>query len=287
MRHPIRNLCVFSFWFFFLALTPVSAADKIAAVLYAKDGLTSVNQPATIEVRLVEKRLLAGGGLGGEPIELLVDGKVVATAMTGGDGKAILAYTPTRLGSVPLRVRVGASPRAGPAETQAQLAVWERRNPIVMVEMASLMDVQSAQSPLPGINLVREQDRKPMPDAADELAKLTQFLYRVLYVATMPASGMDGFSAATGAREWLKANKFPDGHVLVLPAGGEAVGAKLDALHAAGWKTVKTGIGRTPAFAEAFLQRRLEAILVPEPEKGEAPRKAKVAKEWKEVRKKL
>jgi hypothetical protein len=65
------------------------------------------------------------------------------------------------------------------------------------------------------------------------------------------------------------------------------MGDKLDELHAAGWKTLKTGIGRSKAFAEAFLQRRLEAVIVPEPAKGEVPRKAKVAKEWKEVRKKL
>jgi hypothetical protein len=46
-------------------------------------------------------------------------------------------------------------------------------------------------------------------------------------------------------------------------------------------------VGRTKAFAETFLQRRLDAVLVPEPPKGDAPRKAKVAKEWKEVRRKL
>jgi hypothetical protein len=46
-------------------------------------------------------------------------------------------------------------------------------------------------------------------------------------------------------------------------------------------------VGRTKAFAEAFLQRRLDAVMVPEPAKGEVPRKAKVAKEWKDVRKKM
>jgi len=58
-------------------------------------------------------------------------------------------------------------------------------------------------------------------------------------------------------------------------------------MHLAGWTQLKTGIGRTKVFAESFLQRRLEAVMVPEPAKGEAPRKAKVAKEWKEVRKKM
>ena len=89
------------------------------------------------------------------------------------------------------------------------------------------------------------------------------------------------------ARQWLKDHKFPVGHILVLPSGPEAFGAKLDELHAAGWKTLKIGVGRTKAFAEVFVQRRLEAVMVPEPAKGDAPRKAKVAKGWKEVRKKM
>ena len=46
-------------------------------------------------------------------------------------------------------------------------------------------------------------------------------------------------------------------------------------------------MGRTNDFAQAFLQRRLDAVMVPEPAKGDAPRKAKVVKEWKEVRKKM
>jgi hypothetical protein len=89
------------------------------------------------------------------------------------------------------------------------------------------------------------------------------------------------------ARQWLKDQKFPVGHILVLSSDPEAFGAKLDEMHAAGWKTLKIGVGRTKAFAEAFLQRRLDAVMVPEPAKGDAPRKAKVAKEWKEVRKKM
>jgi hypothetical protein len=68
---------------------------------------------------------------------------------------------------------------------------------------------------------------------------------------------------------------------------GMAMGTKIDELHAAGWRTVKVGVGRSKAFAEAFLQRRLEAIMVLEPSRGEVPRKAKVAKDWKEVRKKM
>jgi hypothetical protein len=126
-----------------------------------------------------------------------------------------------------------------------------------------------------------------MPDAAEELGKLTQFYYNVLYVVTQDKAVGNNDQVNAQARQWLKDQKFPVGHILVLPSDPDTFGAKLDELHAAGWKTLKIGVGRTKAFAEAFLQRRLNAVMVPEPAKGEAPRKAKVAKEWKDVRKKL
>ena len=127
------------------------------------------------------------------------------------------------------------------------------------------------------------------PDARcrAELGKLTQFYYNVLYVVTQDKAVGTNDQVDAQARQWLKDQKFPVGHILVLPSDPEAFGAKLDELHAAGWKTLKIGVGRTKAFAEAFLQRRLDAVMVPEPAKGEAPRKAKVAKEWKDVRKKM
>ncbi|TKS58217.1 MAG: hypothetical protein EWM72_03159 [Nitrospira sp.] len=284
--HILRRTWFLSLLITCLSMCPAAAGEKAATTLSVKDNLTSPNQSAAIEARLVAKGLLMSAGLGGEPLELVVDGKVVATAMTGGDGKAFLAYTPKAQGVVPVQVRVGSSPRVPPAEGQANLAVWERRNPIVAIEMAALIDEPSLPSPLPAIGLKLESERKPMPDAATELGKLTQFYYRVIYVVASPAEA-DGFHASTQAREWLKTHKFPTGYVLVLPPGENALGTKIDELHAAGWKTIKTGIGRTKAFAEAFLQRRLEAVIVPEPAKGEAPRKAKVAKQWKEVRKKL
>jgi len=285
-RHILSRAWLLSLSVVCLSLCPAAAAEKAAATLSVKDGLTSPNQAATIEAQLVAKGLLMSAGLGGEPLELVVDGKVVATAMTGGDGRAFLSHTSKAQGVVPVLVRVGNSPRISSVEGRANLAVWERRSPIVAVEMAALIDEPSAQSSPPAVRLTLDSERKPMPDAADELGKLTQFYYRVVYVVTAPG-GSDGFRASAEAREWLRIHKFPTGYILVLPPGDNALGTKIDELHAAGWKTIKTGIGRTKAFAEAFLQRRLEAVIVPQPAKGEAPRKAKVANGWKDVRKRL
>ena len=86
-------------------------------------------------------------------------------------------------------------------------------------------------------------------------------------------------------RQWLTSHKFPPGFVAVPGTGG--LSATLDALKNDGWTTMKSGIGRTRAFADMLLQHRMEVVVVPELPKGELPRKAKAAKDWKEVRKKL
>ncbi len=270
--------------------TLLFSAEKITAFLFIKDALTAINQPATIEAKLISKGLLAGSSLGGEPLELVVDGKVVARAMTGGDGRAFFTYIPKAQGLVPILVRVGNSPRVASTEGQAIVAVWEKRQPILMIELTALLEepipsrVPSRVPPTLGTAI--ELERKPMPEAVDVLGKLTQFYYRVIYVVTVPA-GRDGARIGAEARDWLKAHTFPSGYVMALPLDSNALGAKIDEFHAGGWRTVKTGICRSNAFAEAFLQRRLEAVIVPEPIKGQVPRKAKVAKDWKEVRKRL
>ena len=273
--------------FLLLAVLPsqLLAAEKSSATILVRDALTAPGQPATVEAKLISKRLMLIAALGGEPLELIVEGKVVATALTGGDGRAFLSYTPKAQGLAPVQVRVSNSPRVSPTEGQANLSVWEKRQPILIIEMAALIE-DPIPSRVPPVGIVLESARKPRPEAADELAKLTQFYYRVIYVITVPA-GRDGVQVSTEGRDWLKANKFPTGYVLPVASDSQALGTKIDEFHAAGWKTIKTGVGRSKAFAEVFLQRRLDVIIVPEPTKGEVPRKAKVAKDWKEVRKKL
>ena len=224
--------------------------------------------------------------LGGEPLELVMEGKVIATAMTGGDGRAFLTYTPKAQGPAPVQVRIGNSPRVAPTEGQANLAVWEKRQPILMMEMAASdrrPDTKSCPSHGDRAGIKAQADVRRQ---SDELGKLTQFYYRVIYVVTVPA-GRDGVQVSTEVREWLKAHKFPTGYVMTVPSDSQALGTKIDEFHAAGWKTIKTGIGRSKAFAEVFLQRRLEVVIVPEPSKGDVPRKAKVAKDWKEVTKEI
>ena len=94
LHHPI----------FLTAITVLSAAEKTSVLLTVRDTLTPPNQPATIEATLIGKSSLTEAGLGGEPIELLIAGNVVATAMTGGDGRASVIYLKTK-GVIPFTVR--------------------------------------------------------------------------------------------------------------------------------------------------------------------------------------
>ena len=282
---PTRKACFALFLLIVASPCLLFAAEKSSAAILVRDALTAPGRPATVEAKLISKRLMLIAALGGEPLELVVDGKVVATALTGGDGRAFFTYTPKAQGLAPVHVRVGNSPRVDQAEGQANLAVWEKRQPILVIELSSLIE-EPIPSRVPSIGIALESERKPMAEAVNELGKLTQFYYKVVYVMNSPV-GIDGFQRSAEARDWLKRHKFPTGYVLALPADTNALGAKIDEFHAAGWKTIKTGVGRSKAFAEAFLQRRLDAIMVPEPTKGEVPRKAKVAKDWKDVRRKL
>ena len=282
-----RRAGLFTIFLFLTATTILFAAEKTSVILTVRDSLTTPNQPATIEATLTGKSSLTETGLGGEPIELLIAGNVVATAMTGGDGRAILSYTSKTKGVIPFTVRVGSTSSIAGAEVGANLAVWERRSPMMAVEMTALIEDAVGQGPAVIFPEKDVEGTRPLPDAAAELGKLTQFYYNVLYVVTNDKAVGTNDQVSSLARQWLKDKKFPAGHIIVLPSNPEALGAKLDEWHAAGWTTLKIGVGRTKAFAEAFLQRRLDAVMVPEPAKGEAPRKAKVAKEWKEVRKKM
>ena len=282
-----RRAGLFTIFLFLTATTILFAAEKTSVILTVRDSLTTPNQPATIEATLTGKSSLTETGLGGEPIELLIAGNVVATAMTGGDGRAILSYTSKTKGVIPFTVRVGSTSSIAGAEVGANLAVWERRSPMMAVEMTALIEDAVGQGPAVIFPEKDVEGTRPLPDAAAELGKLTQFYYNVLYVVTNDKAVGTNDQVSSLARQWLKDKKFPAGHIIVLPSNPEALGAKLDEWHAAGWTTLKIGVGRTKAFAEAFLQRRLDAVMVPEPAKGEAPRKAKVAKDWKEVRKKM
>jgi hypothetical protein len=274
----------------FLVL-PALAAEKIDGQLSVRDVLVLSGQPARIEAVLTRNGLLGTQqGLGGEQLELIVESKSVAKAMTGGDGRAFLDYTPKVRGNHEIVVKLAPNLRVASPDAKAMLGAWERRRPILLVEVAALRQPEKT-SPLPvpsmPIPLGQREDPAPAADAADELKRLAQFFYNVVYVSWSPKEAAGPFSDKTDVREWLAQHKFPRGLSMTVSPGEQALAAKIDQLRADGWTNVKAGIGKSRAFAEVLVTHRMEVVLVPEPDKGEVPKKAKAVKEWKDIRKKL
>ncbi len=286
------TLAVLVAWAFFqcaIAVGKVQGAEKIDGTLAVSDTLVVSGETARIEAKLVRSGLLSETGLGGEKLELLIEGKVVATAMTGGDGRAFFDYRHPRKGNhtLTVTVRLVPNPRVLASAATGTLAVWERRRPILLVELAALFE--EPQAPLLPLPLEIGGYGRPAaaPDAAEELTRLTKFYYNPVYLAWPGKEPSGSFGSTDEIRAWLRDHKFPNGVVMTVRPGQEALKTVLDELKAQGWASLKSGIGRTRGFAEVLLDHRLEVVIVPEPRRGELPRRVKVAKEWKEVRKKL
>lgn len=264
--------------------TGSEAADKIAGLLTLRDALTLPNHPVRIDARLTATGQADHRPLGGVPLHLRIDGKDIATGTTDEAGRVLFEYLPKMRGTTVMSLSVDPAASVSAEPREATLCVWERRRPIVLVELESLMLPVASPTPAESVGTGAKSPTEPVPDAADELSKLTQYYYNVVYVPggerSLPESDV-----GQRLRQWLTSHKFPPGFVAVPGTGG--LSATLDGFKQEGWTTMKSGIGRTRSFAETLLQHRMEVVVVPELPKGELPRKAKGAKDWKEVRKKL
>jgi hypothetical protein len=267
-----------------LVLPVVSAAEKVTAKLFVPDALTRPDRSVKLEARLVQAGLFAHAGLGGEQIDFLVGGKKVGTALTGGDGRGFLEYTPRMRGNLSLIVRLVESPRVSSVEGSGTLFSWERRRPILLVEVASLMeDTKIPIVPLPPLSAdkILALPSTPASDAANELKRLTDFYFNLMYV-----TGHSGTGESEELRQWLHKHGFPPGPIVAIQTGEGALTTMIENLRTDGWDNVKAGIGRTREFAEVLVGQRLDVVIVPEPDRVQLPQKAQVAKSWKEVRKK-
>jgi hypothetical protein len=262
----------------------VSAAEKVTAKLFVPDALTRPDRQVKLEARLVKAGLFAHAGLGGEQIDFLVGGKKVGTALTGGDGRGFFEYTPRMRDNLSLIVRLVDSPRVNSVEGHGTLFSWERRRPILLVEVPSLMeDTKIPIVPLPPLSAdkILALPSAPAPDAANELKRLTDFYFNLMYVTKHSGTG-----ESEELRQWLHKHGFPPGPIVAIQTGERALTTMIESLRTDGWDNVKAGIGRTREFADVLVAQRLDVVIVPEADRTQLPKKAQVAKSWKEVRKK-
>jgi hypothetical protein len=263
------------------------AAEKVPGILTVQDALTLPNRSVRIEAQLSGKAAPGSAPLGGVTLHLQIDGKPMATAKTNEGGQASFEYLPKMRGTNVITVSVDEAAPVVAEKRDATLCVWERRRPILMVEMTALIQPNIAPpppaAPMP-LGTETGALAQPVSDAAEELSRLTQYYYNVVYVFAGGQSKAD-MASLGDARRWLAMHKFPTGLVAMPLPGG--LSATIETFKEGGWSTLKSGVGRTRLFADTLLQHRMEVVVVPELPKGELPRKAKAAKDWKEVRKKL
>lgn len=265
------------------AVSDAGAADKLAGKLFVQDGLTMPGKPVMIEARLLQDGLLRQSGIGGEVVEFSLMGKKIGTSLTGGDGRALVEQTPHMRGNHPITAHVVESKRVQAAEATGTLFVWERRRPLLLIELAAL--VEPSPGPLlPSLPSGPKVQLTPLPDAADELKRLTDFFFNAVYVSR---TGHHGIGKQAELREWLRAQRFPAGVVMTIDPGKAALAAMIEHMREQGWDHLKSGVGRSREFAEVLVEQRIAVVIVPEPERGEAPKKAQTAQGWKEVRKKI
>jgi hypothetical protein len=248
-------------------------------------------RPVRIEAKLLRGALFGQTGLGGEQLEFFVGERRIGQAMTGGDGRAVLEWTPRMRGNHVVTVKVVAGRRVESAPASGVVACWERRRPILVVETGALVEaIKEPVTPLPRLpaSVAPQEGPEPARDAAAVLKQLSQFLYNVIYLSR-GESGSGGSMGEKGdVRDWLRRHEFPPGMSLTVKAGKTAFEEKLDELKAEGWDNIQAGVGRSVEFAEVLIAHRMKAVILEGATQSDRlPKKAQGVKDWKDVRKKL
>lgn len=168
------------------------------------------------------------------------------------------------------------------AEGTSVLASWERRKPILLVDLAAVMQRKvTPKSPLPSLPVTLGMTELGDPDAnaSQELEKLGKFYYNLMYLFRSDGGDVEQMQS------WLRTHHFPQGFSQVIKSSRQALQQFITQLKEAGWENVSAGIGRTVEFAEVLVEHRLQTVIVGEVDKDEdLPRRAKLVKSWKKVR---
>lgn len=268
---------------FLLIPGTIVAQDKAKGHLFVEDVLARPGTSVRLKAELIEKGLLGNRGLGGETVTFTVQGQHAGTALTGGDGRAFLEFKTHMRGNHKIVATVESSPRVESAEGKGNLASWERRRPLLLVDCSVLVqeDGSNPLTALPGIGSLGALG-KPQENAAYELSKLAEFYYNVVYLHDRSGAALHE------TRAWLRQHEFPIGITRTVPQEEKALLAFMEKLKEGGWDNIEAAIGRTQAFARTLVKNRVKTVIFPDPrEKKKYPRRALIVNSWKKVRKQL
>jgi hypothetical protein len=184
-----------------------------------------------------------------------------------------------------LRVRWATAAKAEVLEERGVLLSWERRRPILLIDLAVLVEGKLETEPPPPDELFPDPGlilAEPHAAAPAELSKLSKFYYNLVYV------DQTGKGRLEAIQSWLRKQQFPPGMIRILPQTATSVTDLLLALKEEGWENISGGIGQTADFADALVKNRLQAIILPRPDTDERfPRRAIILNDWSRVRRHL
>jgi len=269
-----------------MAFAPGVGSEERTIELSVTDVLTFPSRPVHLQARLAEHSPGGDQGLAEEPVEFFLQGRSLGKVKTDADGWARLEFAPKMRGNLSLRAMWATAKKASVVEGHGVLLSWERRRPILLIDLAVLVEGELV-SELPkeisqlfgDPGLILEN---PSVEAPAELRKLAKFYYNLVYI------DQTGKGRIEVIQSWLRKQELPPGMIRILSQSADALPSLLEGLKEEGWENVSGGIGRTADFAEVLVKNRLTAIVLPLPDKEERyPRRAIVLNDWSRVRRHL
>jgi hypothetical protein len=267
-----------------LPLPPVVSSEERSIALYVTDALTFPSRSVQLQARLTEHRPEGEQGIPEEPVEFFLQGRALGKAMTDSQGWARLEVAPKMRGNLELRVRWATTAKAEVVEGRGVVLSWERRRPILLIDLAVLVEGELEAEPpppelFPDPGLILGESHAAAPA---ELSKLAKFYYNLVYV------DQTGKGRIEAIQFWLRKQQFPPGMIKILPKTATSLHDLLLALKEEGWENISGGIGQTADFAEALVKNRLQAIILPRSDIGQQfPRRAIILNDWSRVRRHL
>jgi len=266
-----------------VCLMVLSVSLVHAAKLSVTDGLTSPGKRIPLQARLTNPEAEGEIGIPDQALEFFVHGRRVGQANTDAQGWARLDFVPSMRGNLSIIVKVMTQSKADAIEGKGVLLSWERRRPILLIDLAVVAEELVTEAPPP--ELYQDPGMilgEAHPAAAAELGKLAEFYYNLVYL------DLTGRGHLEGIQTWLRDHQFPPGMIRILPQAATALTDLLHDLKTEGWEKVSGGIGRTASFAEILVQNRLQTVILPPPDIQERfPRRAIVLNDWSRVRRHL
>lgn len=251
--------------------------------MYVPDVLSSPGKGIVLQARLIEELPEGPTGISEKALEFFVQGKLVGQAKTDEEGWAKLGFTPKMRGNLQLVVKGTQGAQLPPIQGTGTLLSWERRRPIILVDLAVLVkgdmvpDEQAMPYPMPGLLLGDAQSGAPR-----ELGKLAEFYYNLIYLDRTGRGKIDTIQV------WLRKQGFPPGMIRILSNEESKLTELLEALKTEGWENVSAGIGQTADFANVLVQNRVQTVIIKKPETLETfPRRAIVLDDWSRLRRHL